>query len=137
MLKKMNTYFINVLVKTRFGMPQIVQVFLMLLSSWWAFVLYLPSQTFAISSAYKSMLFLAIEPVWATLFLLMAAIQLIALIKNSKRLSLYGLMISTVVWLFVGTMMLIAAAASTGSGIYLLVGLLSASTYFYMGVDRS
>lgn len=135
-LERLNCLLINSMIKGRFGMLKVTEGFMTLLAFWWSFVLLLPASTFAVSSAYDSMAVIAVEPVWGLFFGVLGLLHLTGFISDKKNIIQFSLMTSTITWLFVGTMMFIGANASTAMGIYMLVALLSASAYFYKGIER-
>lgn len=134
MFKTLNDKLISLMIKTDFGMPRVVEAFLMLLSFWWAFILLLPTDTFALSQTYQPMLLIMGEVWWGMYFGFLGCVLLYGLKYKEKKWVMVGLMISTVTWLFVGSLMLVGSLMTTGTGTYLLVSLLSASVYFYKGV---
>lgn len=135
MKKKINDYLFFVIGKTGFTLSRVVEMFLLLLALWWAFVLFLPTSTFAISATYMPMALVAGEIVWAGFFLILATILGIGLWKQNQKTVQSGLLMSMVTWMFVGTTMVVGSFASTGSGVYILISLLCASVYFYKGVS--
>lgn len=131
MFKKIGDIPLKGLKKGRF-----IEFFLMALSFWWSLILILPTSTFGTSTAYTSMALVATEPIWATYFLIVGLLHMIGLKNNNRELVMTASLISTITWLFVGTMLFIGSVATTGTGIYILVALLGASVYFSKGMSK-
>lgn len=136
MFKKLNKYLVDNIVKASYGMPKVVEIFLMMIAFWWAFVLLMPTTIFTYSSSYIGMLQMAGETAWGIYFLVMGMIHFVGLQHGKHKVMLTGLMFSTFTWMLVGMLMLVETVATTGAGTYIMIGLLSALTYFYKGVKN-
>lgn len=62
-----------------------------------------PKETFS-NPVYNTMKNIANEEYWGILFLLVALIQLIAMLENNSNLKIFGLSLSIFLWSSVGTM---------------------------------
>jgi hypothetical protein len=134
LFKRLNKYLVDTIIKPSFGLPKVVEVFLMMIAFWWAFVLLLPTTIFTYSGGYVGLLEMAGETAWGMYFIVLGMIHFAGLQYGKHRLMLTGLMMSTVTWMLVGLLMLFETVATTGAGTYIMISLLSASTYFYKGV---
>jgi hypothetical protein len=117
-----------------------IELSLTLVALWWSIVLGLPYDTFSSSMDYDAMAGMASEGVWSLYFLCLGLVQsygmfnenIVLLYKkvNTKRLAL---LVSTGAWFFVASMFAIGNIATTATGVYFILGCLSAWLYVKVG----
>lgn len=100
---------------------------------WWAFILFIPLNTFASAKAYSAMAGIASEEVWAVVFFIIAILCLYGMIYDSYRIRQIGLILSTGIWIFIASMFAISDIATTSTGIYFIVACLNAYVVYKVG----
>lgn len=136
MFKKLGKYLKDIMVEASYDLPKVVEIFLMAVAFWWAFVLLLPFTTLEYLELYTRMLSMAGENVWGLYFLFMGALHFVGLRYRKHKLMLIGLMLSTFTWMLIGMLMMMDLTGVIGAGTYMMIALLSASTYFYKGAKN-
>lgn len=118
------------------GQVKAIEVAIIASLMWWAFILFIPLETFDSAPAYKAMANIAREEVWSIVFLIVALINLYGMICEDFKFRQAGLIISTGLWIFVATMFAISDIATTGTGIYFIVACLNAFVVYKVGEQR-
>lgn len=93
---------------------------------WWAFVMFHPFAVFAYSPSYAGMAEMMNEEQWGAVFATVAALQLGGLLSGVYKVRVFSASIATLLWITIGSTMIISNWLSTGTGNYLIWGGLSA-----------
>lgn len=112
---------------------KVIEISLIVLSLWWAFILILPLATFDSSPSYAVMVKIAKEEVWALVFFVLAAVKLYALIFDRSRMKIIAYSLSAGIWLFVAAMFAMGNIATTASGTYFIVFCLTSYVCYRAG----
>jgi hypothetical protein len=110
-----------------------IEAALVALCLWWAFILFMPLNTFSTSSAYLAMSQVAGESVWALFFFLIAFFHGYGIATDNRKIRLPAVMCQLIAWLFVSAMFAIGNLATTATGTYFIISCLSAYVYFKVG----
>lgn len=113
-----------------------IEMAIILALLWWAFILFVPMDTFSSSVAYKAMSSIASEGVWSAIFFVIGVVCLIGVLFEHYHLRQVGFIVATGLWSFIASMFAISYIATTSTGIYFIVASLTAYVVYKGGEEH-
>lgn len=112
---------------------RVIEVAIIVALLWWAFILFVPTSTFASAEVYNAMANVAREEVWGVFFLVVALLNLYSMIMDKFALNVISLVISSGIWAYIATTFAISDIASTGTGVYYILACLNTFVVYKVG----